>query len=115
MIFKENIENACFFMIFIEKPLILLHLQDFQVISLKKHAGFALKALIFMNPYVFASTIFMNEPPGLVGLFFWIVCLLVVLGGCLVSDPMVFDNCFNHKLGCARLIWSELNSMHQIT
>ena len=80
-----------------------------------KHAGFALKALIFINPYVFASTIFMNEPPGLVGLFFWIVCLLFVLGGCLVSDPMVFDNCFNHKLGCARLIGSELNSMHQFT
>ena len=68
-----------------------------------------------MNPYVFASTIFMNEPTGLIGLFFWIVSLLFVLVGCLVRDPMVFDNCFNHKLGCARLIGSELNSMHQFT
>ena len=114
MIFKENIENACFFMIFIKNHWFYCICKIFKWFHWK-HAGFALKVLIFMNPYVFASTIFMNEPPGLVALFFWIVSLLFVLGGCLVRDPMVFDNCFNHKLGCARPIGSELNSIHQLT
>ena len=80
-----------------------------------KHAGVALEVLILIHPYLFASTIFMNEAPGLVGLSFWIVSWFFVLVGSLVRHPMVFDNCFNQKLGCARLIRSELNSIHQFT
>ena len=115
MIFKENLENYCFSCFFSLKNHWFYCIYNIFKWFHWKHSGVALEVLILIHPYFFASTIFMNEAPGLVGLSFWIVSWFFVLVGSLVRHPMVFDNCFNQKLGCARLIRSELNSIHQFT